>query len=80
MKEIEMIASFNDKGTPSPFRFRLETEDESLLVVNIDKILFMEENKRDSIIKYRCSCVINEVKKTVDIFYNKLEMKWYFKM
>ena len=51
MKEIEMLANFDNKGIPHPFRFRLVAEDESLVVVNIDKILFQEENKRDNIIK-----------------------------
>lgn len=80
MKEIEMLVNFDDKGILHPFRFRLAAEDESLLVVNIDKVLFMEENKRDSIIKYRCECVIQETKRTVHIYYYKLDMKWYLSM
>lgn len=77
MKQIEMLVTFDDKGVSHPFRFRLESEDESLVVVNIDKILFQEENKRDSIIKYRCECVIQDRKRPVDIYYYKNDMKWY---
>lgn len=80
MKQIEMIVTFNDKGIPRPFRFRLESEDESLLVININKILFQEENKRDSIIKYKCECVIQDRKRTVDIYYYKNDMKWFLSM
>ena len=80
MKDIEMIASFDDKGIPHPYRFRMQVEDESLLVVKIDKILFAEENKRDSIIKYRCECVIQKRKRAGDIYYYKNDMKWYLSM
>ena len=80
MKQIEMLVTFDDEGVPKPFRFRLAAEDESLLVVNIDKILFQEENKRDSIIKYKCVCVIQDRKRTVDIYYYKNNLKWYLSM
>jgi hypothetical protein len=76
MKEIEMI-TYMSEGKVRPYRFRLVAEDQSLLVVNIDRILFAEENKREGIIKYRCECIINENKRIIDIYFNKFQTKWY---
>lgn len=72
-----MIATFSKEGRPYPYRFRLVAEDETFIVVNIDKILFMEENKRENIIKFRCNCIINDTKRTVDIYFYKMSAKWY---
>lgn len=80
MKEIEMITTFDNKGILKPFRFRLEAEDESLVVVNIDHIYYNEQDRKGEVIKFRCSCVINNLKRTVDIYYKKYEMKWYLDM
>lgn len=77
MKEIEMLVTYDVKGEIHPFRFRLEGEDESLIVINIDHIFYNEPDRKNEIIKFRCSCVINNLKKTVEIYYKKYEMKWY---
>ena len=80
MKEIEVIASYNLKGYIKPHRFRLTTEDESLLVVNIDRILFSEKDRKGETIKYRCECVMHQRKKYVDIYFYRDKMKWCLKM
>lgn len=60
-----MLTSFDDKGAICPFRFRLQAEDERLVVIKIDKVLFNEENKSDGTIKYRCECIIQDKKQIV---------------
>lgn len=77
MKKIEMLVTFDNKGILHPFRFRLEAEDESLVVINIDHVLFKEVDRKEETIKFRCTCKINNLKRTVDIYYNKYVMEWY---
>lgn len=77
MKEIEVIAIFSPDKLPSPIRFRVTAEDESLVVVKIDRILFAEEEKKEQKIKYRCQCTINGKTRTMDIFFWKPTMQWF---
>ena len=80
MKDIEMLATYNVKGQIQPFRFRLIAEDESLIVIKIDHIFSSDIDRKNETIKFRCSCIINELKKTVDIYFKKYELKWYLKI
>lgn len=80
MQQIEILTTFDTNGIPHPFRMRILAEDESLIVINIDKILFREENKREESFKYRCECVFQERRRYVDIYFHKKIMKWYLKM
>lgn len=80
MQEIEMIAYNNVEGKMRPLRFRLISEDESLVVVKIDRILFNQDNVREGTIKYRCEVVIQGLKRPVDIYFNKSQMKWYLQL
>lgn len=80
MQEIEMIAYNNVEGKMRPLRFRLISEDESLIVVKIDRILFNQDNVREGTIKYRCEVVIQGLKKQADIYFNKSQMKWYLQL
>jgi hypothetical protein len=79
MKDIEMITTFIPDKLPIPYRFRIAAEDQSLLVVKINHILFAEEDKKEQKIKYRCTCTINGIKRTYDIYYMKESMKWYIR-
>lgn len=80
MQEIEMIATFIPGKLPKPYRFRVKIEDESLLAITIDKILFAEEDRKQKSIEYRCECIIQDRKKIVDIFFMKTSMKWFLKL
>lgn len=80
MKQIEMLATYNIKGIIQPFRFRLIAVDESLVVIKINHILFQEVDRKNEVIKFRCNCIMNDLKRTVDIYYKKYEMKWYLDM
>ena len=75
--EPEVIVGYDTKGNMRPCRIRFQAEDQSLIVVKIDRILFTDDNKRDGIIKYRCECVINSVKHIIDVYFNKTLMKWH---
>lgn len=75
-----MITIHNKDNTITPYRFRLVAEDESLIVVNVDRVLFSEADRKGEIIKYRCECIIQDRKRIVDIYFKKMDMKWYLKV
>ena len=77
LKQIEVITSTNIEGKMRPHKFRLQAEDESLVVVPIMGIIYMEEDKKEKRIKYRVKCVIQNKERICDLFFYKSEMKWY---
>ena len=79
MKAIETIVHIDKEGNMWPYRFRLTAEDESLVVVNISRVLFCEEETKGRL-KYRCECVIQDRKRCVDIYFKKMDMRWYLKV
>lgn len=44
MRSIEMIASFNVEGVPTPIRYKIDDDGESV-VVNVDNVLTRSEEK-----------------------------------
>lgn len=78
MREIEpeVIVSYDSKGNVKPYRMRFQAEDQSLIVVKIDRILYVDDNNRDSIFKYRCELTIQDRKRYADLFFHRLTMKW----
>lgn len=44
-KPIEMIARYDIRGVPSPYRFRMITEDESRKVIQVNRIIYQERVK-----------------------------------
>lgn len=76
--EPEVIVNYDLEGNLRPYKMRFQAEDQSLIVVKIDRILFTEDNKRDGMVKIRCECVINTIKRILDIYFNKALMKWHF--
>lgn len=78
--EIEVIASTNKEGKTTPHRIRLTSEEGEYLVVPIISILYSEEVKRENLIKYRIRCVVWEKERYYDLYFNKVNMKWFLKV
>jgi hypothetical protein len=79
MKPIEMIAWFSKDNYPIPLRYRITSEDESEIVIKVDKILFREEEKLagNRMYVYRCESVINQVQRIFELKYEISTCKWY---
>jgi hypothetical protein len=79
-KEIDCICNFDKEGKQRPVRIRLKDENESYQVIDIDKLLHMEEEKiggtKDKVRKFRCECVINGVKRIIELKYDLPSMCW----
>ncbi len=77
-KPIEVISYTDAKGEIRPIRFRLQTGDESLQVIKIDKILFKQKEKLagNEMILYRCQSNYSGIEKTFEIKYDLCTCKW----
>lgn len=78
--EPEVIVSYDLNGNILPYKIRVQDENQSLIAFKIDRVLFVDEDKRESVLKYRCELTLQERKKYADLFFHKLTMKWKLKM
>jgi len=79
-KNVDMICRFDKNGKIRPMKFRMQVEDE-LIVVNIDKILAVTEIKKDVNYKdiiYKCKCIYSNTYKIINITFNNKTNKWSF--
>lgn len=77
-QSIEVISYTNDKGEIRPLRFRMQTDDESLRVIKIDKIIFKQKEKfaGNPMILFRCQSTNDNVEKLFEIKYELNTCKW----
>jgi len=77
-KSIEMIAWFTEDGSPKPVRFRIKNDDESVTVINVDRVIFKDLEKLavNKMILFRCQSVINDVDKLYELKYEINTCKW----
>lgn len=77
-KPIEMVATFDTTGELLPIRFRVESEDHTMKVLRVLKILVKHEEKiaGNPIRSYTCLVAINEQERHCEIRYELLTCKW----
>lgn len=77
-KPIQMVVWFDEKGIPNPVRFRIINEDQSYMVIKIDKVLFKNTEKLAGNIMYifRCQSLINNIQKVYEIKYEISTCRW----
>lgn len=77
-KPIDMVAWFTKEGEPRPVRFRVTNEEESEMVIKVDKILYREIEKfaGNPMLVFRCQGEINGVEKVYELRYELLTCKW----
>jgi hypothetical protein len=77
-KDIEMIAWFTEDGTPTPLRFKIRSEDESVNVIKVDRVLFKEKEKLagNLMMVFRCQSVINNIDRIYELKYELSTCKW----
>lgn len=68
-KPVEMIAHTNEKGKIRPYRFRIKLDGEPEQVINIDKIIFKQEEKLagNPMILYKCQRIEGDDKRYFDL-------------
>ncbi len=77
-KPVEMIVAFEDEKFPRPMKFRFRLEDESLIVVPVDRILTQHELKiaGNRLICYTCQSVIAETERLYELRYEMKTCRW----
>lgn len=75
---IEMISYTNDRGEIRPIRFRIQTEDGTVKVIKIDKVMVKEIEKLagNQMIVFNCQSVINNDIRRFEIKYELKTCKW----
>lgn len=75
---LQMIAVTDTNGRMSPLRFRFETEDHLIEVVNVERTVSRDESNYVGIKEKRfvCVAVIDGVKKSMEIRYTVNTQKW----
>lgn len=79
MKPIEMIAWFTKDGVPTPIKYKLYLEDDTVAIIKIDRIIARSEEKLagNRMFTYCCQSVINGIKKIYEIKYELNTCKWF---
>lgn len=77
-KPIQMVAWFEENGTPHPVRFRLLNKEESWSTVKVDKVLTVDKEKLagNPMLVFKCQSVINNVQKIFVLKYELGTCKW----
>ena len=78
LKPIEMVATFDTTGAVLPIRFRLETDDHTLQILRILKIIVPSEEKiaGNPMRVYTCLVDLHGEERHCEIRYEMLTCKW----
>lgn len=77
-KPIDTIATFNKEGKPVPIKFRLEKEDGSVVIVNVEHVKYskLEKFGGNKMMIFSCRSTINNTAVLYEIKYELDTMKW----
>lgn len=75
---IEMVSYTDNKGAIRPVRFRMQVDDEPMLVIKIDKVIVKESEKLagNMMLVYKCQSLIDDTVKLFEIKYEVATCKW----
>lgn len=79
MQPIEMIAWFTLEGTPNPIRYKMTSDDDSNVIVKVDRIVTRSEEKLagNRMLIFRCQSEMNGLLKLYELKYELSTCKWY---
>lgn len=77
-KPIEVVSVTDFKGNITPVRFKYLDEQESNVVIKIDRVIFSEKERLagNYMMLYRCRSLIDDVEKVYEIKYELASCKW----
>jgi len=75
---IDMVCWFEKTGMPHPVRFKLLTEDESEVVIKIDKVMFIDKEKiaGNEMMIFKCRSIVQGIQKIFELKYELRTCKW----
>ena len=77
-KPVNMIAAFDERGFPTPLRFKIEESDSQYRVVKVDKIISTESIKpagMESIV-FLCQSEVENIMKRYELIYRVKAHQW----
>lgn len=77
-KPIQMVAWFEEDGTPHPVRFRFSSEEQCLITIKVDKVCIMEKEKLagNPMYIFKCQSLVNNVLKVYELKYELGTCRW----
>lgn len=77
-KGIDMICRIDETGIPKPIKFQITEDDESIQIIQIDKILHAECEKKagNKMYVYTCQVTIYDMEKIIVLKYFIDECRW----
>jgi hypothetical protein len=82
-KPIDMVCWFEKTGIPHPVRFKVTTDDESEMVIKVNRMLTIDKEKLagNEMLVIKCESTINGAKRIYELKYELRTCKWMlFKM
>jgi hypothetical protein len=80
MREIDVIAWFDNEGNITPLKFKLPSEGETEAIsVKIDQVVHktMERFAGNTMIVFECQSMINDVLRRYQVKYEVEKQKWF---
>ena len=79
MKPVDMIVWFTKDGVPHPLKYRFENDNQENITVNVDRIVFREEEKLagNKMLVYKCQSIINGIERIFELKYELNTCKWF---
>ena len=77
-RPIEMIATFTKNGIVRPAKFRMQTEEQSEIVIKVERIIAqnLEKLAGNKMLVYRCQSIINGRERIYELKYELDTCKW----
>ncbi len=77
-KSIDMIAYTDKKGNMQPQRFRFSDDTDQLIVINVGKILYVENkgDKKNPVKSFTCQSAIDDYMRQYELQYHYNASKW----
>ncbi|GLC32549.1 hypothetical protein bsdE14_39590 [Clostridium omnivorum] len=75
---IDMVCWFEKTGIPHPVRFKVTREDESEVVIKVDKVIAVDKERLagNDMLIFRCQSAINNTSKAFELKYELRTCKW----
>ncbi|MFL0267247.1 hypothetical protein [Candidatus Clostridium radicumherbarum] len=75
---IDMVCWFEKSGLPHPVRFKLLADDESQVVIKVDKVKFIDKEKiaGNEMLIFKCESVFGNQQKIFELKYELRTCKW----
>jgi len=75
---IQMIAWFEENGTPHPIRFRFTNKEQYQTVIKVDKVVTIEKEKLagNPMYVFTCQSSIDNILKIYELKYELHTCKW----